>query len=273
MINSDIWSDDELRAAREEYLEPRTLKEFQKWLHQYPNYNLIAEASSLHPIDYTTFDHPIKVKEFLVCKIAEVKSFDLKPIVSDILERNKDVTATSTKITKSRLGSNDKNFLIDYNFDRETQMEDVTDCSPFTEIGNLFEFEDTSVIISYQPPGCVEPRHTDFLDSMWSRFIKEELAVIDLPFNTVTKAPNGYYAIRVILALENFYPGHIFGFEDKVWSPWKQGDVVTFDWAHCRHYTANASFVPRLFLKMSGVTQNKNHWIFNNVNNDMVTSI
>ena len=96
---------------------------------------------------------------------------------------------------------------------------------------------------------------------------------MDLPFDTLTKSPKGYYAFRCMIALTEYHPGQVFGFQNDYWTNWTVGDVITFDWAHASHYTANASLAPRAYIKISGVTKNKNHWIFDNLNTNNITQL
>lgn len=273
---SDIWTDDELKLAKQKYFEPRTVNEMIKWLNDVgKDYDLIQEASSARPLNYREIDHPLDLESFTFKKIANLKTVDLTNISTKILKELSNITVYNSTIADWRKNSVEQQFLIEKGFDRETHSVKVTEENypEIYNIGKYFDFDFFSVALQYQPPGGVQPRHVDFLQSMLTQFKDNNLDVLDLPFDPYTKNPIGYYAHRCMIALTDWQPGQIFGFENTCWMEWKRGDVIVFDWAHARHYTANASFSPRLYLKVSGITKNKNHWIFNNLNTNTISDI
>lgn len=272
---SDFWSDEQLNKIKIDYLRPKTVKELQKWT-QENIYDLAQECSSLWPIDYSKIDdHPLNLKSFSFQKIAEIKSIDLEKISKTILQEFKNVNAKNSKVADWRQNSSEEKFLIENGFDRETHSQKVTEETyPLLySIGKMVNLENYSMAIQYQPPGSIIARHVDFLGSMWTQFENKNLKVLDLPYNHITKSPAGYYAFRCMIALNDYCVGQTFGFENQYWTDWKIGDVITFDWAHARHYTANSSLSPRIYLKISGITQDKKHWIFNNLNNNIISQL
>lgn len=273
-LKSDLWSNAQLEQARIDYLKPRTVDELVAWLQEIDHYDLITEASSLWPVDYSAIDHPLDVKNFSFEKIAEVISVDLKSESDRILEDLKNVTASNIQVLPYRQNNKERQFLLKSGFDRETHSVRVTkeNYPALYQLSEKFRFNQFSSAIQYQPPGGILPRHTDFLQGMWDQFSTAETNFTDMLFDPITKSPDGYYGVRVMVALTDWVPGHIFGFEDNYWTNWKLGDVVTFDWAHARHFTANASYIPRAYLKVSGIVD-RNHWIFDNINHQKIKQL
>lgn len=273
-LKSDLWTNEQLEQARIEYLKPRTVRELINWLQEIDNYDLVNEASSLWPVDYSTLGHPITLKKFSFQKIAEIKSINLSHSTNRILEDFKNTNINNIQVLSYRQHNKERKFLIESGFDRETHSIKVTKTN-YPDLYNLsekFGFKKFSSTIQYQPPGGIFPRHTDFLQGMWDHFSTTGINFVDMPFDPITKSPVGYYAVRAMIALTEWMPGQMFGFENENWTEWHPGDVITFDWAHARHFTANASYVPRAYLKVSGIVD-KTHWIYNNINNNLVTEL
>lgn len=273
-LTSDLWSNTQLEQARVDYLKPRTVGETHTWLKEIDSYDLIIEASSTWPVDYSAIDHPLNVKNFTFEKIAKIKSIDIPAESNKILKDFEDITAATSQVAPYRQHSKDHEFLSKSGFDRETHSVPVTEQNypVLYKLSKKFRFIKFSSAIQYQPPGGIFPRHTDFLQSMWNQFSNANTDFVNMPFDPVTKAPNGYFGIRVMMALTDWVPGQVFGFQDDYWANWKSGDVVTFDWAHARHFTANASYAPRAYLKVSGIVD-KHHWIFDNINHKKITEL
>jgi hypothetical protein len=59
--------------------------------------------------------------------------------------------------------------------------------------------------------------------------------------------------MRVMIALNNYQPGHFFSYGNYVHTCWRAGDVHTFDWQNIPHATANAGHGPRITLQITGV--------------------
>lgn len=59
--------------------------------------------------------------------------------------------------------------------------------------------------------------------------------------------------MRVMIALNDYEPGHFFGYGNYVHTGWRAGDVHTFDWKNLPHSTANAGHGPRVTLQITGV--------------------
>jgi hypothetical protein len=59
--------------------------------------------------------------------------------------------------------------------------------------------------------------------------------------------------MRVMIALNDYEPGHFFSYGNHIHTGWRAGDVHTFDWQNIPHSTANAGHGPRITLQMTGV--------------------
>lgn len=63
--------------------------------------------------------------------------------------------------------------------------------------------------------------------------------------------------MRVMIALNDYEPGHFFSYGNYIHTGWRAGDVHTFDWQNVPHSTANAGHGPRITLQMTGVVTDK----------------
>ena len=59
--------------------------------------------------------------------------------------------------------------------------------------------------------------------------------------------------MRIMIALNDWEPGHFFSYGNYTHTGWRAGDVTTFDWQNIPHSTANAGHGPRITLQMTGV--------------------
>jgi hypothetical protein len=59
--------------------------------------------------------------------------------------------------------------------------------------------------------------------------------------------------MRVMIALNDWEPGHFFSYGNYVHTGWRAGDVTTFDWQNIPHSTANAGHGSRITLQITGV--------------------
>jgi hypothetical protein len=59
--------------------------------------------------------------------------------------------------------------------------------------------------------------------------------------------------MRVMIALNDWEPGHFWSYGNYMHSGWHAGDVTTFDWRNLPHATANAGHAPRITLQITGV--------------------
>jgi len=104
-------------------------------------------------------------------------------------------------------------------------------------------------VINNQKPTQITRLHYDTLDSFFDNF--EDL--LDHPFDLVKLQPKGFKNVRrFFVALEDWSPGQMFQMDSDHWVDWKKGDVIEFFWQYNLHSTANASFVDRPLLKITG---------------------
>lgn len=59
--------------------------------------------------------------------------------------------------------------------------------------------------------------------------------------------------MRIMIALNDYEPGHFFSYGNYIHTGWHAGDVTTFDWQNIPHSTANAGHGPRITLQMTGI--------------------
>jgi hypothetical protein len=59
--------------------------------------------------------------------------------------------------------------------------------------------------------------------------------------------------MRVMIQLTDWEPGHWFGYGNYTFTHWRAGDFHTFDVNNTPHYTANASYHPRVTLMVTGM--------------------
>jgi hypothetical protein len=274
-LRSNCWTQDQLDQARREYLLPRTLGETVQWQKNHSNFDLLQSASSAWPVDYTQLaDHPLQVKQFTFKTVAKATNIDFDQIRARLAQDTKDVTCFNVGTGYGVYG-NEIEWHHQHGFDRHYRAIKVNQ-SNYPELIALSaqcNLEKSNVAINYQPSGCTMPRHVDFLDSMWKDFVGDRPDMLNLPYNPITKSPQGYLAIRLMVALTDWVPGHMFGFEHDHWTQWRAGDIIAFDWAHAQHYTANASFLPRAFAKISGIIPCGPHWVFDNINHNTITNL
>ena len=274
---SQFWKKEDLDSLRKEYFETvKTVDQWYKFL-QKNNYPMAIFASSSYPLDYSKIDHPINLESFVYKNVAKIKSLDFESVLKKIKKDTEGINSSNSKIcpTRTQNFSHELEFLQNMGFTKEGHVIRPTqdDYPELYELVKNFEFDYYLMQIRIQYPGSVQEAHTDALDCFWGDMILDKEKITSLPFDPVTKSPNGYYAIRLIMPFVDYEPGQVFGFEDKYWTNWKAGDVITFDWGNLMHYTANSSFVPRIILKITGITSNKNHWLFDNINNNIITKI
>lgn len=71
--------------------------------------------------------------------------------------------------------------------------------------------------------------------------------------------------MRVMIALNDWEPGHFFSYGNYVHAGWRAGDVTTFDWQNIPHSTANAGHGPRITLQLTGVVTDKTEEFLRNL--------
>ena len=59
--------------------------------------------------------------------------------------------------------------------------------------------------------------------------------------------------MRIMIQLTDWQPGQFWQYGNYNYSQWRAGDVTTFDWVNIPHCTANAGFMPRATLQLTGI--------------------
>lgn len=274
MEPNDIWSESDISRTQKEYSKIQTLGEFKKYT-QTCDQRLAAQANSFGPVKFSTLDFPINLDNFTFAKIANVQTLNIKTLYDQVVNQCQGITVENSVYTEDRQVVRN-NFIEEQDIVQKKGLNkrphilkvDKTNFSDVHEWAKIFEFDTYYTQIRYAPPGSIHAVHTDSLDGIW----EDTQSVNDRKFNHITKTPDGIYAIRILIALNDWTPGQIVGFEDKMWT-YRSGDVVAFEWANAKHYTANASWIPRAVLRITGTTTNRNHWIFQNINNKTITDL
>ena len=105
--------------------------------------------------------------------------------------------------------------------------------STFDKIAVWFGMDNCKMRLHVQRPGQVWNLHLDKLEK-WN---PEDPSKV----------------MRIMIALNDWEPGHFFSYGNYMHSGWHAGDVTTFDWRNLPHATANAGHGPRITLQMTGV--------------------
>jgi hypothetical protein len=111
------------------------------------------------------------------------------------------------------------------------------------KISELFGLADCMERIHVQMPGEAWTMHIDKLEK-W--------------------APNEPWRVmRIMIALNDWEPGHFWSYGNYNHQQWHAGDVTTFDWQNIPHCTANAGHVPRVTFQLTGVATEKTNEFIN----------
>ena len=260
-----------LEKVRQDMMKPRTCGEFIDWIDTHPHYDIVAEASSQY-VRGTSKDEVV-----WQCAQIDTDWISIMNKVTNYAKANKVEEEFNTDYTeewRTKEMNEQKSFVpfrhnseLDnqrkYGFKKQYQLIEVTLTDIFPElkaIEGLFRMEWTKTDINYQPTSGAFPRHVDFLATTFKRAIENDSSLANTMYDPMTKNPVGWKLKRVLVAMDNWYPGQLFGFEEHNWSNWKAGEVIDFNWPDCRHATANSSYNSRAFLKITGLVRD-DHWL------------
>lgn len=136
-----------------------------------------------------------------------------------------------------------------HNYDHGYKEYEADDLS--RSIAESLGFKDYKAAINLQEPGSVKNLHVDSL-SGWYKDVEKYRAE---KFDKVIRQPEGIKDLhRVFVALTDWQPGWMWQFGVDHWTNWKKGDVINFDWRNVPHCTANAGYLPRPILKITGIS-------------------
>ena len=129
--------------------------------------------------------------------------------------------------------------LEQHGYGKDYVISDLTWEVPetFNKILLWFGMDNAKMRLHVQHPGQVWNLHLDKLEK-WN-----------------PEDPNK--VMRIMIALNDWEPGHFFSYGNYVHSMWRAGDVTTFDWQNIPHSTANAGHNPRITLQITGVVTEK----------------
>jgi len=267
-FHTHIWSKEEQLEAYQGFINFKNYGDYASYVDQgHPNRWLIGEMQSFYPIKYSELDLPWKKDNFKFAKVAEVRSIDINGVLNQIESETEHLNTQETDYHcpgERPSFTKEMSFLEKHNLGRSTHITDIT-ANNYPELNNLahsLELENIRCIIRTHLPGVVLASHCDKSASLFENYHED---VSGLPLNHITKTPEGYYVVFILIALNDWESGHMFAFEDEMWS-WKAGDVLTFDWPNIRHATANAGWSRRHLVRICGITKDPNHWAFNNAN-------
>lgn len=127
------------------------------------------------------------------------------------------------------------NDLTAIGMDVDAEITDLHwDLAPvFAKMSSLFGLQDTMTRLHVQWPGQVWNLHIDKLQK-WN---PAEPSLVR----------------RIMIHLQDWQPGHFWGYGNYVHTGWHMGDITTFDWQNVPHCTANAGRTPRCTLQVTGV--------------------
>ena len=125
--------------------------------------------------------------------------------------------------------------LEQHGYGKDYVVSDLTWEVPemFNKINTWFGMDNSKMRLHVQHPGQMWNLHLDKLEK-WN---PEDPSKV----------------VRIMIALNDWEPGHFFSYGNYVHTQWRAGDVHTFDWQNIPHSTANAGHGPRLTLQLTGV--------------------
>jgi hypothetical protein len=129
--------------------------------------------------------------------------------------------------------------LEQFGYGRDHIVGDLTWEVPetFNQLLSCFGMDNAKMRLHVQRPGQVWNLHLDKLEK-WN------------------PADPGQ-VMRIMIALNDYEPGHFFSYGNYIHTGWRAGDVHTFDWQNIPHSTANAGHGPRITLQITGVVTDK----------------
>jgi hypothetical protein len=265
---SHIWTEAEQREAWEGFIQCRTYGDYARYVDQgEPNRWLIGEMQSFYPIPYSTLDMPWRRDAFRYSVIGQAHSLDVDRIHAQIESETEHLTVGNTDYHCPGERPNfarEMTFLESQGMGRTTHITDVgPDNYPdLWAWAHSLGLSQVRCTIRTHLPGTVLISHCDKSTSVFEGYHTD---VSSLPLNHTLKTPQGYYIVFILLALNDWQSGHMFSFEDEIWS-FRRGQVATFDWANIRHSTANAGWSRRHLVRVYGITQDPEHWAFVHAN-------
>ena len=249
LLRNTVWSMEEQKDCLGDYFKIQTWKDWKEFSKKWDS-RLFRQITSQFPVNFNQVDYsPINLDRFTFAKIAEVKSFNCNHLYEYVSKKLKDESSKNI-LPSIHAVHIDKNFF-------HGKIHEWTE---------ILDLKNINIQLRCAFPGSLHTVHTDLNIGIWG----SDDSMDNKKFYHLTKSPEGYYAIRLLIAINDWVPGQVVGFENDLWQ-YKTGDVIAFEWSNARHYTSNVSWSKRAVLKITGITQNSNHWIFQNINNKKIS--
>lgn len=272
-FKSDIWSVEQQQEIYEKYLKIETLGEWTEFCAT-EDFKLVMETLSFDPAPYSKTAWPIKQENWLYHTVLTLTNVDFPELHNRATELNQNMTAQDAEYKEARTTQREnwqteramvKNLGLDKNpHIIYINQENFPELMPFLDSLDL-EYYNAQLRNNYI--GSNLPTHTDALDHLWVKIdeLYPEENIMDRPFDHLTKSIEGFYPIRLLMHIDDWEPGQVVGFKDKLWT-WKAGECIMFDWQNVKHYASNVSYKNRYQIRVTGFTRNPHHWIFEAVN-------
>ena len=134
----------------------------------------------------------------------------------------------------------------------------VTDTTVVERIGNLIGYRKPSGRVQTLAPGALQPLHIDELG--YGYIAPEESSIHKIQFSDQEIAAfqrDRRTASRVLILLTDWRWGQGIIFGDEIYTHWRAGDVVYWDWPTGAHSTFNAGYWHRALLRLSGLVTDR----------------
>ena len=138
-----------------------------------------------------------------------------------------------------------------YSFDRYT----LTDLSVISYLEKELNLTKSSARIQVLMPGNLTMEHIDDLDAGYITPVEENLRTNNFTPAELDRFKNDPYSVRRFLVmLDDWRPGQGIMFGANVFTNWKKGDAITWDWKNEVHSTFNTGFWARPLIRITGFT-------------------
>ena len=196
----------------------------------------ISRAQSTYHFDPARTDQPGSVMSYLGC-IEPTWTHDLKDIVANARPatwatrgyKGEGIEAPPEELEKEEYDLTANGMPVDLPITHLTWRMPES----LQRISDAFALSNCMNRIHVQQPGEVWNRHIDKLQK-WDPDHPEMV-------------------MRIMIQLTAWQPGQFWEYGNYHYNQWRAGDVTTFDWANIPHCTANAGFVPRVTLQLTGI--------------------
>jgi hypothetical protein len=78
---------------------------------------------------------------------------------------------------------------------------------------------------------------------------------------------------RFLIMLQDWDYGHIWQFGNSMYTGYKAGEAVTYDWCNMPHGTANCGYTPRVTFQLTGFISEKTQWLIDNPDSERIIEV